>query len=166
MDLDAVCACLVGQNDSLSYSALINSVASRLSSASPAIQFSVQHVSAGMAVSFIQGTAAITLILTPQSAQYSPTVAGLSDNHFSGLSAVEASLLWQLSWELWDKHWWESRSNDVIILSHIARGGKTTTVPGKAGSTVKNRLLVLRDKYGVRTTPGLVAAMLRRGELR
>ena len=166
MDLDAVCACLVAQDDSLSYSELVNSVTASLATASPVIQFSVQHVSAGMAFTFLQGSAAITLILTPQSAQYSPTVAGFSDLHFSGITAVEASLLWQLSWELWDKHWWESRSNDVAILSHIARGGKTTTVPGKAGSTVKNRLLVLRRDYGVTTTPGLVAAMLRRGELR
>lgn len=166
MDLAALCACLVEQDDFLSASELVASVSECLASASPAICLSVHHTATGIAFSFVQGSAALTLLPMPGAALYSPVVAGRSDNEFSGFSTVEVSLLWHIAHQLWEVLWLESRSTDIATISHIARGGKASTVPGRAESTVKNRLSVVRKEYGVRTNPALIATMLRRGELR
>jgi len=163
MDLVALRACLLDHED---IDDLTEYVSRQLALGSPSISMAVHHFPSGMAFSFSCGDAAITLITSADYVQYSPVVAGLSDHHFSGFTAIEVSILAAISYRLFEADFLQPSPSLMAMTSHLARGGKTTTVPGKAASTVKNLIKEKRREYGVATTAGLIATMLRRGELR
>lgn len=152
----SVTACAESSSDD--FIALITEI---FAAASPAVDVTVHNHPSRRALTFIQGSSGLTLLHTPADKHYSPVIDRLSDHHFAGFSAAEVAALWMLSYRVWEKVWMDATQSDLILIRHMALGGKTSNVPGKAPSTSKNRLAELRKEVGVQTNAALVAHYLR-----
>ncbi|MDF1762149.1 MAG: hypothetical protein P1U57_01960 [Oleibacter sp.] len=129
------------------------------------IRVDFQEVGENMAVSWVGPAFALTCLWRPGLSNYCPLIAGYSDHQFSGLTAYETALLWLLSNRLCRYKLRQTRCADSVLIDHLALGGSIRTLAERSASTYKWRIKRLKKRFGVTTTPALIAEAIRRGSL-